>query len=863
MTVKRARIITLGVVLLTASIGAGQEFMWEPPGAGDYPAADAMIRSDEMMALRERVAEDALRKEPDRARTFDLLYKSGRTADAVAVLERIVRSRPADMRAAFEVLAGNGRELAADKAHDYAQRVGAAGAAAKRQLPAMPREDAARLARVLTSLDVELALDFDGWRQRLRAFVSEYAGTREALLVEVDLLTENVGPAMLDRLDAFAARHPGSEAAAKAVYMKGFHLSHNAFAFGWKPGQDPTDRFFQVMAIYRDLRSGRYPPNEWTDKAASLVAEFSAYKAVYAPANVDRMLAGYEEVLPVLLEMYEGDPARDTLGYVVGSRMGELYDLKGTALAGVDATFDRLERAARDANTVRLLRAEFYLRPPERLEAPTRDALRARAAPLLEALARDASGRVQRRALATLATEHFKASRLAEARELYLKFAAAYPESHYAWVAALRAAECTEPSDPKAAAAAFRAAAARFASHPLAAPLGYAYAARASEAADEYVQAVRDYRQALASWRVRLHSRFSLYSRRQPIAGESFMTRDLSEVRRDVLVERIATLDRTLRAAGGPLLEKGRRSFAEQRWDAAVDAVSQLLATDAASPLADEARLLASRARLEKALDAAAADAAAPTVAASIEQLEALTREPMNSATAAAKIALGTLGHLATTRQENEATITAALRDWQALDRARPPVNRGPLEQDVIQIRNQIFQPHGGGVFAAGGRWNGFQWSSVTAPYFLVNPALRVKSHTGEISTLVIYDPLPLHDTVVFLDAERRAMLERIMLKLGGTKKHAWVKVMDTPNQPAGASTHVMALWKNVFWVQPGHWGGWVFETYPIIHEIEFVDAARTRAAVKVTVGYAGATVQMEKKDGRWIARELTNFWVT
>ena len=73
----------------------------------------------------------------------------------------------------------------------------------------------------------------------------------------------------------------------------------------------------------------------------------------------------------------------------------------------------------------------------------------------------------------------------------------------------------------------------------------------------------------------------------------------------------------------------------------------------------------------------------------------------------------------------------------------------------------------------------------------------------------------------------------------------------------------VFAFWNRSFFVQPGHWDGWVLETYPIITQIEFIDAARTRAAVKVTVGYSGATVQMEKKDGVWIARELTDFWIT
>ena len=71
------------------------------------------------------------------------------------------------------------------------------------------------------------------------------------------------------------------------------------------------------------------------------------------------------------------------------------------------------------------------------------------------------------------------------------------------------------------------------------------------------------------------------------------------------------------------------------------------------------------------------------------------------------------------------------------------------------------------------------------------------------------------------------------------------------------------ALWKKSFWTQAGHWSGWVFESYPIVDEIEFIDAARTRAAVKVTVGYSGATVQLEKKNGAWVATALSNFWIT
>jgi hypothetical protein len=86
---------------------------------------------------------------------------------------------------------------------------------------------------------------------------------------------------------------------------------------------------------------------------------------------------------------------------------------------------------------------------------------------------------------------------------------------------------------------------------------------------------------------------------------------------------------------------------------------------------------------------------------------------------------------------------------------------------------------------------------------------------------------------------------------------------METPNQPVGRSLDILVFWNKFFPSRQGHWAGWVFETYPVIEQIEFLDADRTRAAVGVTVGYSGATVMVEKTEGKWVARELVNFWVT
>ena len=86
---------------------------------------------------------------------------------------------------------------------------------------------------------------------------------------------------------------------------------------------------------------------------------------------------------------------------------------------------------------------------------------------------------------------------------------------------------------------------------------------------------------------------------------------------------------------------------------------------------------------------------------------------------------------------------------------------------------------------------------------------------------------------------------------------------MQVPNQPAGGSLAVLELLKRFFPARPGHWGGRMIETFPMITQIEFTDAARTRAAVRFTVGYEGATAILEKKDGVWTFKEMTNRWIT
>jgi hypothetical protein len=63
--------------------------------------------------------------------------------------------------------------------------------------------------------------------------------------------------------------------------------------------------------------------------------------------------------------------------------------------------------------------------------------------------------------------------------------------------------------------------------------------------------------------------------------------------------------------------------------------------------------------------------------------------------------------------------------------------------------------------------------------------------------------------------------------------------------------------------MRQGHCSRLMFETFPEITDITCLDAARTKAAARVTIGYAGGTVMLVKEGGVWRATELTGLWVT
>ena len=117
---------------------------------------------------------------------------------------------------------------------------------------------------------------------------------------------------------------------------------------------------------------------------------------------------------------------------------------------------------------------------------------------------------------------------------------------------------------------------------------------------------------------------------------------------------------------------------------------------------------------------------------------------------------------------------------------------------------------------------------------------------------------------LVSKDSARAAVTERY--SQAGTAYQGRVFLdrgyMEAPNQPVGPSLSVMAFLRQAFAVMPGHWGGWLFVTFPSITEVVFADAARTRALVHLRIGYGGADASLEKKDGAWVLAKVAMTWV-
>jgi TolA-binding protein len=820
----------LTALLLTA--GLAQTRASAPPGLDVAPGDLRVWQLNEAMRAR-RDAARQIASSPGTVAAFRAFIELGREDDALDALMGIVERRPREVADALPALT-SGLHFS-DGARDYAARFRAIFAAAREKAAQLPREEAATLELAIAGAESMIERGSEAWRTRATAFVARYPGTHAAAMAEIQLATFDTMARRFDTLDAIARAHPGTDIAAAAIYQKGFDLAHNAFVTGPDRQPDPTDRFQRVLAIVDELESGQYPKGEWVDKAPSLVVEFNSYKPEYTPEHLDVMLAGYRAVVKRHLTPDPLNPLSNQYGYVITSRMAELFKLKGDA-DGVDRTLRELEADSPDRQWAGYLRALRTPRGATRVE-------------LLEAIASSAGNRYAPKALATLALDELQQGNAAAARDRFRSFIARYPRSEYAWIAAMHAAEADLAlGDAKAAEQGFAAAAQTYSAAPAALVLGRALAAHAAQVTGQSARAADHYAAALGGWD------------RETFEVSLYTTREAPTFRRTEIARRTETLRAMLAQPGGEIVERGRWQLTNGDRPGAIASFETALARFPSSPAAPLARLLLHRAQTEAALDLGNIERPDADPKAAESRLDALAREPADSAVIAARIARASMRWSAGDTDGARTAMGAALGDWIAAQPHAEP--QSDLERDAAAIRDASFLPLGGGILGNRG-WNAFTWPAALPPFLLIDPAITVKLASGDLTTVTVTRPVPGYANVVFADETMQALLERTMIALGGTKRRQPTGIMETPNQPAGESTNILAFWNTFFPARAGHWGGWEFTSYPRLTRIEFLDAARTRAAANVTIGYSGVTIVLEKRGTTWTPVRLTNQWIT
>ena len=284
--------------------------------------------------------------------TFKRLVAAERRDDALVELKRILEAPDAAQTiAALRALSETIYTFQHDQTRSYTETIRQTIASARARIALLPREDAARLAREMLSIDqwLEGPQARQKWPERLTQFVRDYDGTEAALLTQVDLLMSDPRQILkqIGDLDQFAKDHPRTNAAAKALFQEGFQLHVNVPITGIEPrGSDPTERLLRVAAIVKELESGKFPRSEWVEKAPELLVGFFVSDTPpprYSPANVDRAIETYADFVRTHLQMPNALLSIDnSLGYVIASKMGNLFELKGDRVGGIERFLDDL-----------------------------------------------------------------------------------------------------------------------------------------------------------------------------------------------------------------------------------------------------------------------------------------------------------------------------------------------------------------------------------------------------------------------------------------------------------------------------------------------------------------------------------------
>ena len=836
----------------------------------DFPLEDHSVWVFAIQrGLKDQAAELQLAKAPESPETVALLLDAYRPGDALMVLRRIVDRRPERMGAAFKAASTTGHRFD-DDGRVYPSVLRDIVARARQRLREIPREQAAEAAWYLHFLARPVPGETPvSWPDQLRAFLAEYAGTEAALLAELRLLDQ--GGDIHSRIaaqEAFARRHAGTAIGAQALYTAAGNVATNIPLNLAEPrGADPTERLLRVAALVRELQSGAYPDCEWVRRAPHLVIGFFASEPQYAKENVPRVVAVFREFLLKNFDVAAVNPLASGVGYLITNKLPEIFAAGGgEPVAQIDRFLLDLERATEEPAAVRYVRGLWYRQLAYGVkDVEMRNEWRRQADATLLDLARSGAGLYNRKALASLASIKFKERNYGGAAERYREYLLRFPQSEWAWVAGLRIGQCEQfRGNWVDARQAYESVTSVRRALPPGLVLGHTFAGRASEALDDFERARSAYERAESAWEQRFadpnFGTYQFYTRLGEEPCNGCDPRSKGDVSKEWLLRRSAQLKRSFSLPGGALLERGRFFVTEGAWRSAVAPLDEFIRLYPDSLSAAEARELRTRAKLEIALLQAGPETSEEGQRAALAALESLAGEPYGFSVFAAQVARATLHSIVGSTSRAAELMSDALVQWHehgaALFARRSAT---PLQRDVMDIRDAVFHPN-----ANSSRHEFSRLRSSDSPprFFVATPDVRVKLHDGSDVRVEAASRLSARPGALLLNQEQIAVFERILTGLGGTRLRAPQSVMETPNRPIGAVEHIQKFWNRFFTMGPGHWGGWILQTFPIVTEVTFIDAARTRGAARIRTGYQGSTQLLTKGDGTWKVSGSSGHWI-
>jgi tetratricopeptide (TPR) repeat protein len=620
------------------------------------------------------------------------------------------------------------------------------------------------------------------------------------------------------------------------------------------PGEDfPLDDYSVWLFVEQGLKNQ--------------VFGFFSSEPQYARNNPARILAVFRSFLVKNFEVSPVNPlVGGGVGYFVATKLPAIFAAAGSEpVAQTDRFLLNLEKDIDQPTAVRYVRGFWYRQLAEAAkDAAARQEWRQKSDATLLDLARAGAGLYNRKALASLASISFKEKDCSVAVGHYREYLSRFPQSEWAWVAGLRLGQCHQfLGDWAEARQAYESVTA--ANHtPPAVVFGYTFAGRASEALNDFERARTSYRRAERAWEGRFadpyFGSYQFYTRLEEAPCNDCDPRSKVDVSKEWLHRRITQLTNARRVPGGMLLERGRFLGTEGVWRSAIAPLSEFIRLHPKSGAAQEAYELLTRAKLETALLRAAPEANEEAKRAALTALESLADEPYGFSVFAAQIAAATLHSLLDSTDRAAELMSSALTRWHQHGAALfSKLASTTLQRDVMDIRDAVFRPNVGWPPQEFGR---LRSSDTSPPFFILTPDVRVMLHDDSVVQVEAASRLSTKPGVLLLDEEQIAVLERILTSLGGTRRRVPQSVMQTPNQPIGDVQQVQRFWNRFFTMGPGHWGGWIFQTFPIINEVTFIDAARTRGAARIRIGYEGSTQLLTKVDGTWKVTGSSGHWI-